>query len=138
MNPCNTCQVTLTIDQLAATAGTSTRSVRSFQTLGLLPHPRLRGRTGLYSDEHLARLRSILALQDSGFSLQSLSVLYAALDRGQSLATVLGIEAESGFDEAERYGFVEFQPVRGRGVARSGRPLLTLVPTTLWEQVEAS
>jgi DNA-binding transcriptional MerR regulator len=129
--------VALTIDQLAATAGTSTRSVRSFQTLGLLPHPRLRGRTGLYSEEHLARLRSILALQDSGFSLQSLSVLYAALDRGQSLASVLG-EAESGFDEAERYGFVELQPVRGRGTSRPGRPLLALVPTTLWEQVEAS
>ena len=37
----------LSIDELAAATGTTTRSIRSFQTLGLLDHPDLRGRTGL-------------------------------------------------------------------------------------------
>ena len=43
----------LTIDQLAAATGTTSRRIRSYQTLGLLPHPELRGRTGLYGDDHV-------------------------------------------------------------------------------------
>lgn len=38
----------LTIDQLAAAVGLTVRTVRSYTTRGLLPPPRLRGRTGLY------------------------------------------------------------------------------------------
>ncbi len=67
---------TLTIDELAAAAGTTTRRIRSFQTLGLLPHPALRGRTGLYGADHLDRLQVILRLQAEGFSLESLGVLF--------------------------------------------------------------
>ncbi len=77
----------LTIDQLAAAAGTTSRRVRSLQTMGLLPHPELHGRTGLYGPFHLERLRAILRLQDRGFSLESLGELFAALDAGRSLAS---------------------------------------------------
>src|SRR3984957_10351379 len=95
---CYNCQVdgdgdgiaTLTIDELAAAAGTTTRRIRSLQTLGLLPHPLLRGRTGLYGAVHRDRLDAILRLQEKGFSLESLVVLFDALAAGQSLAGVLG------------------------------------------------
>lgn len=137
----------LTIDELAAATGTTSRSIRSFQTLGLLEHPDLRGRTGLYTAHHLRQLRAILGLQAQGFSLQSMSVLFAAHQRGQSLDAVLGLDGgterrsegfdHSDIDTAELYGFAELQGYR-RGAGRRGRPLLAVVPTTVWEQTEAS
>ncbi len=151
---CHTCQVqtndaVVTIDELAAAWATTTRRIRSFQTLGLLPHPDLRGRTGLYGPRHRDRLAAILRLQEEGFSLESIGVLFRALDGGQSLSTVLGLAApatgaadlaeggaDAGTDSAELYGFAELQPAataRGRV-----RPLLSLVPTTVWDESEAS
>ena len=56
----------MTIDELAAATGTTTRRIRSFQTLGLLPHPELRGRTGLYGAPHRDRLAAILAAPGRG------------------------------------------------------------------------
>ena len=46
----------LTIDALAARVGLTVRTVRAYAGRGLLPPPTLRGRTGLYGEEHLARL----------------------------------------------------------------------------------
>jgi len=135
----------MTIDELAAAAGTTSRRVRSFQTLGLLPHPDLRGRTGRYGPDHRSRLAAILRLQGQGFSLESLDVLFRALDAGDSLATVLGLGESSAVakatdtagDEAELYGFAELQPTARR--RRHGRRrLLSVVPTTMWEQGEAA
>jgi DNA-binding transcriptional MerR regulator len=134
----------VTIDELAAAAGTTTRRVRSLQTLGLLPHPDLRGRTGLYGPEHRSRLEAVLRLQARGFSLESLCVLFCALDAGLSLATVLGVSREPAGvgppdatgDAAELYGFAELQP-SAPGQRGGRRPLLSVVPTTMWEQSEA-
>jgi DNA-binding transcriptional MerR regulator len=149
---CYTCQVgsddvpTLTIDQLAAGAGTTTRRVRSLQTLGLLPHPALRGRTGLYTAAHLGRLSAILRLQEQGFSLESLGLLFDALESGRSLAAVLGlaeptapdgVDAGTGTDSAELYGFVELQPAPARHQGQVRR-LLSVVPTTVWDESQAS
>jgi DNA-binding transcriptional MerR regulator len=136
----------LTIDELAAASGTTTRRIRSLQTLGLLPHPELRGRTGLYGPAHRDRLAAVLRLQDRGFSLELLGVLFAALDAGRSLAEVLGVDApqrthggptagES--DTAELYGFADLQP-SGAAPGRARRSLLSLVPTTMWEESAAS
>jgi DNA-binding transcriptional MerR regulator len=141
----------LSIDELAAATGTTTRSIRSFQTLGLLDHPDLRGRTGMYGRRHRHRLEVILGLQSQGFSLRSLSVLFAAHGRGESLGDVLGLgesargesapeihpdlEAGAGTDDAERYGFGELQ--QGRS-SRPMRRLLAVVPTTVWDETAAS
>jgi len=153
MNLCHTCQVRtsdraeLTIDELAAVAGTTTRRIRSFQTLGLLPHPELRGRTGLYGPLHRARLTAILRLQDRGFSLESQSVLFDALGAGRSLAEVLGVTepaapgdpgTDATADTAELYGFAELQPAAAAPRRGRGRPLLSVVPTTVWDESEAS
>ncbi len=134
----------LTIDGLAAAARTTTRRIRSLQTLGLLPHPVLRGRTGLYDRGHRDRLQAILNLQAQGFSLESLSLLFDALDAGRSLASVLGVaepeaphgEADTDPDSAELYGFAELQPTNL--AAPRGRALLSVVPTTVWDESEAS
>jgi DNA-binding transcriptional MerR regulator len=122
----------LTIDQLAASTGTTTRRLRALQTLGLLPPPELRGRTGRYGPEHRSRLRAILDLQEQGFSLESLRVLFDALDRGRSLASVLGADRPARADATELYGFDDLRP------ARQSRPLLSVVPTTVWDEGVAS
>ncbi|QFG24921.1 MerR family transcriptional regulator [Actinomadura sp. WMMB 499] len=62
----------LTVDQLAARAGVSVRTVRFYAGRGLLPPPRLRGRTGLYGDEHLARLELVRELQSLGLTLAAI------------------------------------------------------------------
>ncbi|GAB3277239.1 MerR family transcriptional regulator [Parasphingorhabdus pacifica] len=62
----------LTIDELAARAGVTVRTVRFYASRGLLPPPRLRGRLGLYGGDHLARLDLIRELQTLGFTLSAI------------------------------------------------------------------
>jgi DNA-binding transcriptional MerR regulator len=59
----------LTIDELARETGLSVRNVRSHHARGLLPPPEVRGRTGYYGPDHVARLRLIQELQADGFNL---------------------------------------------------------------------
>src|SRR5204863_6803631 len=56
------------IDDLARAAGTTVRNVRVYQDRGLLPPPRREGRTGLYGEPHLARLRLIGQLLEKGYT----------------------------------------------------------------------
>jgi DNA-binding transcriptional MerR regulator len=128
----------LTIDQLATATNTTTRRIRALQTLGLLPGPDLRGRTGLYGPAHRARLDAILRLQDEGFSLESLRILFDALSTGRTLASVLGVDTPLGppDDTAERYGFPDLRAAASPKGHR--RALLSLVPTTVWDEGEAS
>ena len=82
----------MTIDELARSAGVTTRTIRAYQTDGLLPHPRLSGRVGVYDEGHLARLRYIAHLQGQGFSLAAIRALLDAWEDGRSLSDVLGFE----------------------------------------------
>ncbi|HVL03113.1 MAG TPA: MerR family transcriptional regulator [Acidimicrobiales bacterium] len=82
----------MTIDELAAEAGTTARNVRSYQTQGILPPPTLVGRTGYYDEGHLARLRLVDRLQGQGFSLAGIAELLRAWEERRSLAEVLGFE----------------------------------------------
>lgn len=81
-----------TIDELAAAAGTTSRNVRAFQSRGLLPPPRLVGRTGRYDDGHRAQLEAILRLQRRGYSLAAIADLSATWEAGGTLEDVLGFE----------------------------------------------
>ncbi|MHA6796798.1 MerR family transcriptional regulator [Pseudonocardia bannensis] len=62
----------LTIDQLADRSGVTVRTIRFYAGRGLLPPPRLRGRTGLYGPDHLARLELISELSALGFTLAAI------------------------------------------------------------------
>ena len=83
-----------TIDELARKAGTTTRNIRAHQSRGLLSPPRLVGRVGYYSQEHLDRLLHIAKLQERGFSLASIQDLLNAQEKGLGLTEVLGLEVE--------------------------------------------
>jgi DNA-binding transcriptional MerR regulator len=82
----------ITVDELARRAGTTTRNVRNYQTLGLLPPPTMAGRVGHYDEGHLARLRIVARLQRQGFSLSAIAALLQAWEDGRGLADVLGFE----------------------------------------------
>jgi DNA-binding transcriptional MerR regulator len=84
----------MTIESLAAAAGTATSTVRMYQSRGLLPPPERRGRIGYYGHGHLARLRLIAQLQQEGFSLASIKRLTDAWESGRGLDDVLGLEAQ--------------------------------------------
>ncbi|GAA4874113.1 MerR family transcriptional regulator [Actinomycetospora straminea] len=71
----------MTVDVLARRAGMTVRNVRAHAARGLLPSPRLRGRTGYYGPEHLARLELITQLQEQGFSLSAIERLVTATPR---------------------------------------------------------
>src|SRR3954465_1428317 len=59
----------LTIDQLAQKTGMTVRNLRAHQSRGLLPPPEVRGRTGFYGPEHIARVELIKEPQADGFNL---------------------------------------------------------------------
>ena len=76
----------LTIDQLAQRTGMTVRNVRAHQSRGLLPPPEVRGRTGYYGPDHVARLELIRTLQADGFNLELIRRLLE--DGGSNAATL--------------------------------------------------
>lgn len=78
----------LTIDQLAARVGMTVRNVRAYATRGLLPPPRLRGRTGLYDEEHLARLTLVQEMLADGYTLAAIE---RVLERAPAGVTAPGL-----------------------------------------------
>ena len=67
----------LTIDELARRTGMTVRNIRAHQSRGLLPAPVVRGRTGYYGPDHLARIELIRELQSEGFNLEAIRRLVA-------------------------------------------------------------
>src|ERR671914_2440407 len=65
----------LTIDALARRTRLTARNIRSYQSRGLLPPPQVRGRTGYYGPEHIARLEVIQEMQADGFNLAAIKRL---------------------------------------------------------------
>src|SRR3954453_16094098 len=71
----------LTIDELAQRLGMTTRNIREYQVLGLLPPTRKRGRSGYYGLDHIARAGRIRELRSDGFPLELIRrVLHAEAD----------------------------------------------------------
>ncbi|QIY74922.1 MerR family transcriptional regulator [Streptomyces sp. RLB1-33] len=111
---------TLTVDELAARAGVTVRTVRFYSSKGLLPPPVIGPRrVGHYSQEHLARLALIEELQRQGMTLAAierhLQQLPADLS-AQDLALHRAVVASWAQDAAE-------DVTRGELERRAGRPL---------------
>ncbi|HSK96554.1 MAG TPA: MerR family transcriptional regulator [Euzebyales bacterium] len=82
------------LDELARRAGVASTTVRLYQSRGLLAPPRLEGRTGWYDESHVSRLRLIARLQREGHSLAGIADLLDQWERGRSLESVIGVEAQ--------------------------------------------
>ena len=106
-------QESFTVDELARRSGMTTRNVRAYQSRGLIPPPEVRGRTGYYTEEHLARLELVRDLQAEGFNLEAIKQI---LERapGGSVGEVLA------FTRAVAAPFSDERPtiVEGRELAQ--------------------
>jgi DNA-binding transcriptional MerR regulator len=84
----------LSIDELAARAALPTRTIREYQTMGLLPAPERRGRVGIYRPAHLHRLQLIGRLQERGYSLAGIRDLLTSWTDGDELTDILGLSPD--------------------------------------------
>jgi DNA-binding transcriptional MerR regulator len=62
----------MTIRELAERTGMTVRNIRAHQTRGLLPPPLVRGRTGYYNEEHVARIALTREMQADGLNLEAI------------------------------------------------------------------
>lgn len=67
--------VEMSVDELAARSGTTVRTIRYYQSEGLLPPPQRRGREVRYGADHLDRLQLIAGLQERGLRLTAIADL---------------------------------------------------------------
>jgi DNA-binding transcriptional MerR regulator len=101
-------ETAMTIEELAHRSEMTVRNIRAHQSRGLLPPPRMRGRTGFYGADHLGRLRLIKSLQDQGFNLTAIGRLLemgeaggAEARFGEALTVPFGDERPGVVDEEE-------------------------------------
>jgi DNA-binding transcriptional MerR regulator len=113
-------QDALTIDELARRVGMTARNVRAYQSRGLIPPPTLRGRTGYYGPQHVARLELIRELQAEGFNLESIRRLLERA-QGQTIGEVLDFTRAL----AEPFGDEEPEVMSGQELARRFSDQLT-------------
>ncbi|MCW2633693.1 MAG: putative MerR-family transcriptional regulator [Blastococcus sp.] len=78
----------LTVDELAARVGVTVRNLRAYSARGLLPAPRMVGRTGYYGREHVARLLLVREMLAEGYSLAMIERTLAAAPRTASSTTL--------------------------------------------------
>lgn len=124
-----------TVDELAARAQMTVRNVRAYAGRGLIAAPRLEGRTGYYTLEHLQRLQLIRQLIDRGYTLAAvekaiartpehgaghaldlMNILELPHDDGQveemsrdDLAALAGVARDDRLiDSMEKFGLVEW------------------------------
>jgi len=62
----------MTIVELARRTEMTIRNIRAHQTRGLLPPPVVRGRTGYYNEEHVARIELTREMQAEGLNLEAI------------------------------------------------------------------
>ncbi|MGW1543660.1 MerR family transcriptional regulator [Streptomyces sp. NPDC002309] len=120
---------TLTIDELAARAGVTVRTVRFYGTKGLLPPPEIGPRrVGHYGREHLARLELIEELQERGMTLAAIERYLRQLPPDLSahdLAIHRAVVASWAPDTVETMTRAELERRAGRPLADSDIERLT-------------
>lgn len=85
----------LTIDDLAAKSQVPSRTIRFYQSKGVLPKPVMKGRVAYYGKAHAERLELIATLQDRGLRIDAIRELAARLDRGEvDIGEWLGLEEQ--------------------------------------------
>jgi DNA-binding transcriptional MerR regulator len=83
----------LSLDELTERSGVSGRTIRYYQSEGVLSAPRRQGRDARYSDKHVERLELIGELQERGLKLEAIkSLLERAGKQRSSVTEWLGID----------------------------------------------
>ncbi|MCX4965988.1 MerR family transcriptional regulator [Streptomyces sp. NBC_00654] len=114
---------TLTVDELAARAGVTVRTVRFYSTRGLLPPPVIGPRrVGHYGREHLSRLALIEELQHQGMTLAAIERYLEQLPPDLSahdLAIHRALVASWAPDKAEHTTRAELERRAGRALTEA-------------------
>jgi DNA-binding transcriptional MerR regulator len=116
--------VELSVDDIARQVDLPVRTIREYQTIGLLPPPEKRGRVGVYGSGHLTRLRLIGRLQHRGYSLAAIRDLVDSWSGGADLGEVLGVQPD------------ELVHVDEPGTPASLEQLAALLPTLVPARVD--
>lgn len=83
----------LSLDELADRSGVSSRTIRYYQSEGVLPSPRREGRKAWYREAHVERLELIAELQERGLKLEAIQSLLERAGKGRTSVTEwLGID----------------------------------------------
>ncbi|MFI6638273.1 MerR family transcriptional regulator [Streptomyces sp. NPDC050504] len=120
---------TLTVDELAARAGVTVRTIRFYSTKGLLPPPVIGPRrVGHYGPEHLSRLALIEELQRQGMTLAAIERYLEQLPADLSahdLAIHRALVATWAPDSAEETTTAELERRAGRALSELDLDRLT-------------
>jgi DNA-binding transcriptional MerR regulator len=81
------------LQELADRSGLPIRTIRWYQSEGLLPKPAKNGRDAVYRNDHLERLGLIAELRDRGLTLTAIRDLVAHERPARTVAEWLGIDA---------------------------------------------
>jgi DNA-binding transcriptional MerR regulator len=79
--------------ELVDRSGLPARTIRWYQSEGLLPKPTKKGRDAVYTDDHLQRLQVIAELRDRGLTLTAIRDLVGRDRPARTVAEWLGIDA---------------------------------------------
>ncbi len=82
----------LSLDELADRSGVSTRTIRYYQSEGILPSPRKVGRDARYAVAHLERLEQISELQSRGLKIEAIKQLLGRNRDHRSVIEWLGVD----------------------------------------------
>ncbi len=82
----------LSLDELAERSGVSSRTIRYYQSEGILPSPRKIGREARYAVSHLERLEQISELQSRGLKIEAIKQLLGRNRDHRSVTEWLGID----------------------------------------------
>lgn len=86
---------TLTIDELASVSQVPSRTIRFYQSKGVLHGPEIKGRVAYYGQRHRERLELIASLQDRGLRIEAIRDLVLRIDKGEvDIAEWLGLDAQ--------------------------------------------
>lgn len=86
---------TLTIDDLASKTAVPSRTIRFYQSKGLVPSPVMKGRVAFYGPRHVERLELVAQLQDRGLRIDAIRELVKRLDEGTlDVSDWLGLDAQ--------------------------------------------
>ena len=117
-----------TVDELAARAGITVRNVRAYAARGLLPPPRLVGRTGYYGAEHVARLLLVREMLAEGWSL-------AVIERTLATAPAIGGSASLALHRALLAPWLPPEPEETTAEELAARAGMPIDPPTVGELV---
>lgn len=71
---------TFSLGRLAEISGVAPRTIRYYQSIGLLPKPDHAGKHAVYTTEHVARLEDIAKMRDQGLQLDAIRGVFASAD----------------------------------------------------------